>query len=48
VPTLDGWEAESHSLSIGEVKAKVFHRPEWRVRWNSLLAESSGRRNEAG
>ena len=26
VPTLDGWEAECHSLSIGEVKAKVFHR----------------------
>jgi len=26
VPTLDGGEAECHFLSIGEVKAKVFHR----------------------
>jgi len=24
---LDGWESECHSLSIGEVKAKVIHRP---------------------
>jgi len=26
VPTLDGGEAECHFMSIGEVKAKVFHR----------------------
>jgi len=30
VSTLDGWEAECHSLSIGEVKAKVFHKLERR------------------
>ena len=24
--SLDGWESECHCLSIGEIKAKVFHR----------------------
>ena len=27
VPTLDAGEAECHSMSIGEVKAKVLHSP---------------------
>ncbi|MGC9293631.1 MAG: hypothetical protein ACP5EP_13220, partial [Acidobacteriaceae bacterium] len=35
VPTLDDWEAECHSLSIGEYKTKVIHRQG--RRWTSTL-----------